>query len=634
MPNSACAGQSFPFARLGQFTRTQGTVIPKYSADTPAPESRAISRSLYLNEDFVDFHIPTNRPLRDNPAVKACPTVSRAATVLVVAISFFLMPVRAGQPPAFQVWSVDPLLKVFRDAAPASSGPAVAEVARGESASLQIVVRADQSIRGLRSEVSPLRRSWGGGALQPKGARFVGYVPVDRPTQQPSEDQLRAPPADYPDPLLETGSMDVGPGQAQPIWITVPIPTNASTGTYRGTLKLQATIAGQPVRAEQKLAIVVYRAVAGPAKLWVTEWYGLQWRHMQIAPQPESEEYYALLRRYARNMAEHRHNVALISPLALGKYTVDPRGELQIDFSRFDSWVEIFQQEGVIGRIEGGHIGGRNGGWESEFAVTVHQVQNRSVVTRQVDPAGPEAQAFYSRFFPALVTHLRSKDWLKRYIQHLADEPIAHNISSYRAMAALARKCAPELRIIEACHTKDLIGSIDIWVPQLNYLHDDWTHYQERQRAGEEVWFYTCVFPQGEYANRFLEQPLIKTRLLHWINARYGVTGYLHWGYNQWTADSPFTHTTRPHGGPPYLPAGDPWIVYPGTNGPLDSIRFEAMRDGIADYALVQALAQKNPATAQALAAKLIQDFDRYNTDVFTFRSVRRELLKRLSQQD
>ncbi len=542
-------------------------------------------------------------------------------------------PVCAGSPPPFRIWPVDPLVKVFRDAVPENGGTAVAEVARGESATLQIVVRADQPISGLSAQISPLKRSWGRGTLQPKEPRFVGYVPVDRPTQTPSKDQLRAPPADYPDPLLEAASIDVGPGQAQPIWVTVAIPTHAAPGTYRGTLRLQGTLASQPVQAEQKLEVVVYRAVAGPANLWVTEWFGLQWRHMRIAPQPESDESYALLRRYARNMAEHRHNVALISPLDLAKFSVGAEGELLIDFSRFDRWVEIFQQEGVIGRIEGGHIGGRKEGWESEFAVTVHQVQDRNVITRQVDPASPEAEAFYSRFFPALVTHLRSKHWLERYMQHLADEPIAQNIASYRAMAALARRYAPELRIIEACHTKDLTGSIDIWVPQLNYLHDDWPHYQARQKAGEEVWFYTCVFPQGEYANRFLEQPLIKTRLLHWINARYGITGYLHWGYNQWTADSPFTHTTRPHGGPPYLPAGDPWIVYPGMKGPLDSIRFEAMRDGIADYALLQALAQKNPAASQDLAAKLIVDFDRYNTDLNTFRILRRELLKQVSQQ-
>ena len=140
--------------------------------------------------------------------------------------------------------------------------------------------------------------------------------------------------------------------------------------------------------------------------------------------------------------------------------------------------------------------------------------------------------------------------------------------------------------------------------------------------------FTRACSPQGEYANRFIEQPLIKTRLLHWINFRYGVTGYLHWGYNHWTKDSPFTHTTRAHGGPSYLPAGDPWIVYPGRDGPLDSIRFEAMRDGIADHELLCLLAERNPDAAQRLAQKHVLEFDRYDTDVGRFRATRRELLE------
>ena len=106
----------------------------------------------------------------------------------------------------------------------------------------------------------------------------------------------------------------------------------------------------------------------------------------------------------------------------------------------------------------------------------------------------------------------------------------------------------------------------------------------------------------------------------------------MHWGYNHWTQDSPFTHTTRAHGGPPYLPAGDPWIVYPGKDGPLDSIRFEAMRDGIADYELLCLLAEKNPDAAQHLVRKLVLDFDRYDTDVGRFRAARRKLLQLVGQ--
>lgn len=539
----------------------------------------------------------------------------------------------ASETPAIRVWPVDPLVKVFPDDPVGAECAARAEVARGEHASLQVVVRADTPIRSLRAAIRSLDASDGSGRLDAMPARFVGYVPVDRPTQKPSQDQLRKPPADYPDPLLELDSIDVAAGRAQAVWITVPIPLSAVPGMYRGALEITGVVAEKPVRLTQRLEIQVYPASIARSRLWVTDWFAMQWRHLEVSPQPESEDYYALLRRYARNLAEHRHNVALISPLNLATFTVGPGGGLGIDFARFDRWVNIFREEGVIGRIEGGHIGGRKAGWDSDFVVTIHRVEDDKVVSASVDPAGADAERFYAQFFPALVAHLKERGWLSDYLQHLADEPTASNLGSYRAMAALIRKHAPELRVIEACHTKDLVGAIDVWVPQLNFLHDDFAHYTTRRRAGDEVWFYTCVFPQGEYANRFIEQPLIKTRLLHWINFRYGVTGYLHWGYNHWTENSPFTHTTRPHGGPPYLPAGDPWIVYPGKDGPLDSIRFEAMRDGIADHELLSLLAQRDPEAAQQIAGRHVLAFDRYNTDVVAFRAARRELIERLSDR-
>lgn len=538
----------------------------------------------------------------------------------------------AAEPPRLAVWPVDPLIKVFPDAPPQASGPARADVARGEVATLQIVVRAPVPVVDLRGRLSEFRRRGGRSVLPTGQVRFVGYVPVDRPTQKPSADQLRKPPADYPDPLLEAEAIEVPASSAQAVWVTVPVPTNAVPGQYQGTLTLSGTLGGRTVQTRSRLEVQVYPAVVGRARLWVTDWFAMHWPHMQIAPAPESDEYYALLRRYARNLADHRHNVALISPLALARFNAGPNGTLAIDFSRFDRWVEVFREAGVIGRIEGGHLGGRKAGWDSEFVVTLYTVKDQQVIAGTADPASPEADAFYAQFLPALVAHLKTRGWLADYLQHLADEPIAGNLASYRAMAALARKYAPELRIVEACHTKDLAGAIDVWVPQLNYLHDDFAHYQARQRAGEEVWFYTCVFPQGEYANRFIEQPLIKTRLLHWINFRYGLTGYLHWGYNHWTQDSPFTHTTRPHGGPPYLPAGDPWIVYPGRDGPLDSIRFEAMRDGIADHELLSLLAEREPEAAQDLARRHVLAFDRYETDVARFRATRRELLERVGR--
>lgn len=70
-----------------------------------------------------------------------------------------------------------------------------------------------------------------------------------------------------------------------------------------------------------------------------------------------------------------------------------------------------------------------------QFVVTIHQVNEGKVVAASVDPAGPDADAFYAQFFPALVAHLKQRGWLGTYLQHLADEPIAQRLVQEHILA-------------------------------------------------------------------------------------------------------------------------------------------------------------------------------------------------------
>ena len=38
----------------------------------------------------------------------------------------------------------------------------------------------------------------------------------------------------------------------------------------------------------------------------------------------------------------------------------------------------------------------------------------------------------------------------------------------------------------------------------------------------------------------------------------------------------------------PDIPYGDPFVVYPGPDGPLDSIRWEVFAESLEDYAMLQ----------------------------------------------
>ena len=80
-----------------------------------------------------------------------------------------------------------------------------------------------------------------------------------------------------------------------------------------------------------------------------------------------------------------------------------------------------------------------------------------------------------------------------------------------------------------------------------------------------------------------MDLPSSRIRVLHWINYAEDLVGYLHWGYNYWRDDAfgPPTETYGP---------GDTHIVYPGPNGPLDSIRWELERESAEDFEYLKLL--------------------------------------------
>ncbi len=205
------------------------------------------------------------------------------------------------------------------------------------------------------------------------------------------------------------------------------------------------------------------------------------------------------------------------------------------------------------------------------------------------------------------------------YLQHICDEPEPGNEKSYPELATFIKSLAPGIKVIEAVHSHGVNNTVDVWVPQLDFFQSDYPFYKERLTAGDEVWFYTCLAPQGDYANRFIELPLIKTRILHWINFRYGATGYLHWGWNFWS-DDPYKETSGiiPEAGN-IMPGGDAFITYPQKGEILSSIRLEAMRDGIVDYELLSMLNEKNPAAAGEICRQVVYEFDKYDVDISAF---------------
>jgi hypothetical protein len=549
-----------------------------------------------------------------------------------------------AQQKAFYVYQVDALEKVLKDRRYFRDDVDTICVARGETATIQLVVKARTDLASLGVSATTSLK----GSVCETG--LVDYVKVNRKYNPPSMDLLRTPSDYFPDPILTDTTFNLEQGEVQPVWISLKVPLNAAPGLYKGTAQLTALAGGAKQHQKKDFYIRVYPVTVASTSLLITNWCSLfpdnlAYMNGGVPVASYTPLYWECVQKIAATMAAHGQNVNRVYPIWLTKYKLQG-DRYSFDFSYFDKEVEIFEKAGAMERIEGGHLAWRSGKWDEPFFVEIPVADTG--INKQLMPGvppvtlgeglrlvklpldDPRVKNFYDQFFPAFRAHLEKKGWLHKYMQHIADEPTAKNAESYQAISAYVRKYMPGVKIVDAVLTsKELAGAIDTWVPILDVLHKDHRFYSDLQKAGKEIWFYTCVGPRGNYANRFIELPLIQTRYLHWINFKYELTGYLHWGLNFWSGfKNPFGEASRNRG---RLPAGDCFIIYPGYRKLYSSIRFEAMRDGIYDYELLKMLEKKDAAKAKQFANEIVRNFADYDGSISYFRETRKKMLELLS---
>ena len=178
-------------------------------------------------------------------------------------------------------------------------------------------------------------------------------------------------------------------------------------------------------------------------------------------------------------------------------------------------------------------------------------------------------------------------------------------------------------------------GGIDIWVPGTAGYEKQKEEFDRLIRLGETVWTYVCCGPEGNWLNRFLDFALIKGRLLFWGCAKNRISGFLHWGLNQFPQGmNPYEGTSCPNhtGIGTNFPCGDSFLIYPGKDGPILGMRLEAQRRGAEDAALWQLLREKDVKLHDELIGKVFTNNYTYNEDPARFQEVYEEMLEALER--
>ncbi len=444
---------------------------------------------------------------------------------------------------------------------------------RDEIVSAQCVLVAHENLERVTVSLAPLKAEPGTSTIPEESIRwnFVGGIYIEKNSpNRPKADVLRPGPAWFPDVLTEERQCSMTNGMRKAVYLTIKIPADAPHGEYRTTVTAKTANAS----ASLPLTLQVFPlSLPKERHLFVTEWFSTYnfKKHHQVDP-ANQEEFWRLLKTYALNMAEHRQNAFRVS-LGWIESRRDADGKLQFYFAKFDQLAQVFWDTGRMDLLETGFVAGfGKGGW-SGSEVVLSQFPVKEANGRSASMAGKE---FLPQFLPALVAHLREKGWLAKSVFHICDEPSGHNVIAWRDASEFVHTLAPQLRRIDAIETPLCLGALEVWVPKLDHLATWHETYEQAQQKGNELWFYTVgIFQGGALLNKTADVPLIETRLMHWLNYRYDLRGYLHWGFNEWT-DDPISN--------PGEHRGDGWHVYPKKAGLLDSLRWEQMRNGLQDY--------------------------------------------------
>ncbi len=479
-----------------------------------------------------------------------------AAAALVVVPGLALSPTNADT-----LWPSDALTKVMRSAQPPTEGTTQGWQlwgARGEVVSGQAVFRAKEDVQASAT-ISDLVQGAGKATISAKAValQWVRYIDVTRNTKGIPDDELVAKaPTSIPDPYWEGAEVAVKGNRAQPIWIEITVPRDAAAGKYAGTLRVRCD--GEESTLPLRLHVWGFE-VPTERHLSVVNWWrfpGVGFAHIK----PFTDAYYALLDRCCRFLVAHRQTDLHASLGLIQEGGSDEKGFTH-DTSRLERYAETAFGAGIR-QLQLHSAGRRTAG---------HASPKCTIVTR------PDAL----RRLAALEKLIKRKGWQRRFAVSICDEPFIHAEESYARAVDEVHQAAPSVRVIEAVEA-EYFGDLDIWVPKLSHLNLWYDRFDEVRRTHDDVemWFYTCCHPVGRYPNRFLDQSVLKARVLHWINYLYDLDGYLHWGLNHFHGDKPFTQEAISH----RLPLGDRAVAYPGKEGFLGSIRLSAMRDGIEDF--------------------------------------------------
>jgi hypothetical protein len=488
---------------------------------------------------------------------------------------------------------------------PSTHGEAVViRAARNEAEAAQWVIRPRVPLKGLRAGTGAL--SGPAGAIIPATAvetLRVRYVTVEHPTDK------TAVAGDWPDPLppMREG-LDLSVGLNQPFWVRIKTPADAPAGVYRGLIHLTA----EGYSAEVPLSVEVFN-FSLPDRMTCTTAFGAdpQAIFKYHGTSDPAQKRLVLAKYWASYSA---HHISPYDPAPLDPFEVkwpaisdlkntDPAAiKPGICWEKWDSAMTEAFDKFHFNTVRLPVVGMGSG--------TFHSRTEPEILGFSEDSS--EYKVAFRAYCQTVQEHLREKGWLDKAYVYWFDEPDPKDYEFVMNGFRKLKEAAPDItRMLTEEVNPVLIGGPNLWCPISNNF--DLDAARVRSREGETFWWYICTGPKAPYCTLFIDHPGTELRVWLWQTWQRNIQGILIWQSNYWHSEAAYPDPDHPQN--PYedpmgwmhgydTPSGvrkqwgngDGRFVYPPEaaadgrpeapvlDGPVDSIRWEMLRDGIEDY--------------------------------------------------
>lgn len=454
---------------------------------------------------------------------------------------------------------------------------------KGEKVHTQLAVWANKDISRVSIAVSDLSAK--GRNTIPKQTittGFVNYVMTDEFRNgcghRKAEDFDSSLVAD----LIHTSqtSAALKKNTVQPIWLSVQVPPGTPTGLYRGkvtvradknyTLHLTVNVLNKtlPPPAQWGFHLDLWQHPAAIARVHgVPLWSKAHFDRMK--------PYYTMLanagqKNITASIVEEPWNHQTYDDFpSLIKWTKKRDGTWLYDYTLFDKYISFVMDCGIRQRINCYSMVP----WKIAFPYYDEALEKDTVFTGKI--GSPEYHAFWKPMLTDFTRHLKKKGWFGITAIAMDERPMP----AMQAVIQLLKEVDKDWKIA-------LAGDYHPEIEKDIYDYCIASRWQfpsatlaQRQGQGKLSTWYTCC--TEKYPNGFTFSPPAEHVWIGWYTAAKNMDGYLRWAYNSWPRnplqDSRFTA----------WPAGDTYQVYPG---PLSSIRFEKLIEGIQDFEKIRFL--------------------------------------------